>query len=128
MSELSNHLEDKFLEITLKGGAAYNVATPYLALFSSDPTDSGGGTECNWTNYVRQTMAFGTISNGTVASSGTITFPAVVGANVTITHIGIYDAASTGNLLYHTPLDLAKTLTVDDVMSVASGGISVTLS
>jgi len=73
-------------------------------------------------------MAFGTISNGTVASSGTITFPAVVGANVTITHIGIYDAASTGNLLYHTPLDLAKTLTVDDVMSVASGGISVTLS
>ena len=33
MSELSNHLEDKFLEITLKGGTAYNVATPYLALF-----------------------------------------------------------------------------------------------
>jgi len=128
MSELSNHLEDKFLEITLKGGTAYNVATPYLALFSSDPTDAGSGTECNWTNYARQTMAFGTISNGTVASSGTITFPAVVGANVTITHIGIYDAASTGNLLYHTPLDLAKTLTVDDVMSVASGGISVTLS
>ena len=128
MSELSNHLEDKFLEITLKGGTAYNVATPYLALFSSDPTDAGSGTECNWTNYARQTMAFGTISNGTVASSGTITCPAVVGANVTITHIGIYDAASTGNLLYHTPLDLAKTLTVDDVMSVASGGISVTLS
>jgi len=31
-------------------------------------------------------------------------------------------------LLYHTPLDLSKTLTVDDVMSVAAGGISVTLS
>jgi len=128
MSELSNHLENKFLDITLKGATAYNVATPYLALFSTDPTDAGSGTECSWTNYARQSMSFGTISNGTVSSTGTIAFPAVVGANVTITHIGIYDASSTGNLLYHTPLDLAKTLSVDDVMSVASGGISVTLS
>jgi len=128
MSELSNHLENKFLEITLKGGTAYNVATPYLALFSTDPTDAGSGTECSWTNYARQAMTFGAVSNGTVSSSGTITFPAVVGATLTITHIGIYDASSSGNLLYHTPLDLAKTLSVDDVMSVASAGISVTLS
>ena len=128
MSELSNHLENKFLEITLKGGTAYNVTTAYLALFSTDPTDAGSGTECSWTNYARQTMTFGTVSNGSVSSSGTITFPAVVGSNVTITHIGIYDAASSGNLLYHTPLDATKTLSADDVMSVANSGISVTLS
>jgi len=128
MSELSNHLESKFLEITLKAGTAYNVATPYLALFSTDPTDSGSGVECSWTNYARQTMTFGTITNGSVSSSGVITFPAVVGANVTITHIGIYDAATVGNLLYHTPLDASKTLSADDVMSVADAGISVTLS
>jgi hypothetical protein len=73
-------------------------------------------------------MTFGTISNGSVSSSGTITFPAVAGSNVTITHIGIYDASSGGNLLYHTVLDASKTLSADDVMSVASGGISVTLS
>ena len=128
MSELSNHLENKFLEITLKGATAYNVATPYLALFSTNPTDAGSGTECSWTNYARQTMTFGTVSNGSVSSSGTITFPAVVGSNVTITHVGIYDAASSGNLLYHTPLDATKTLSADDVMSVADSGISVTLS
>ena len=128
MSELSNHLENKFLEITLKGATAYNVTTAYLALFSTDPTDAGSGTECSWTNYARQAMTFGTVSGGSVSSSGTITFPAVVGSNVTITHIGIYDASSVGNLLYHTPLDASKTLSADDVMSVASGGISVTLS
>tara|TARA_R110002096_G_scaffold309135_1_gene503621 strand:+ start:6121 stop:6507 length:387 start_codon:yes stop_codon:yes gene_type:complete len=128
MSELSNHLENKFLEITLKGGTAYNVTTAYLALFSTDPTDAGSGTECSWTNYARQAMTFGTVSGGSVSSSGTITFPAVVGSNVTITHIGIYDASSVGNLLYHTPLDASKTLSADDVMSVANSGISVTLS
>ena len=128
MSELSNHLENKFLEITLKGGTAYNVTTPYLALFSTDPTDAGSGTECSWTNYVRQALTFGTVSNGSVSSSGTMVFPALVGSDVTITHIGIYDASSAGSLLYHTVLDASKTLAADDVMSVADAGISVTLS
>lgn len=128
MSELSNHLENKFLDITLKGGAAYSVSQPYLALFINDPTDAGTGTECSWSGYARQAMTFGSISNGSVSTSGTITFPAVAGSNVTVTHIGIYDASTSGNLLYHTPLDVSKTLGADDVMSVASGGISVTLS
>ena len=128
MSELSNFLENKFLDTTLKGGTAYNVTTPYLALFTSDPTDAGSGTECSWTNYARQSMAFGTISNGSVASTGEITFPAVVGSSVTVTHIGVYDAATSGNLLYHTALDVSKTLAATDTMSVAAGGVSVTLA
>jgi hypothetical protein len=73
-------------------------------------------------------MAFGTISNGSVASTGTITFPAVVGSTITITHIGVYDASSGGNLLYHTALDASKTLAATDTMSVAAGGVSVTLA
>jgi len=128
MSELSNFLENKFLDTTLKGGSAYRVATPYLALFTSDPTDAGNGTECSWTNYVRQTMAFGTISNGSVASTGEITFPAVVGSTVTVTHIGVFDASSSGNLLYHTALDASKTLAATDTMSVAAGGVTVALA
>ena len=128
MSELSNFLEDKFLDVTLKGGTAYNVTTPHLALFSTDPTDAGSGTECSWTGYARQTMTFGTISNGSVSSTGEITFPAVAGSNVTVTHIGVYDALTSGNLLYHTALDTSKTLAATDTMSVAAGGVSVTLS
>tara|TARA_B100000780_G_scaffold167365_1_gene117184 strand:- start:1082 stop:1468 length:387 start_codon:yes stop_codon:yes gene_type:complete len=128
MSELSNFLENKFLDITLKGGSAYRVATPYLGLFTSDPTDAGSGTECSWTNYARQSMAFGTVSNGSVASTGEITFPAVVGSSVTVTHIGVFDAATSGNLLYHTALDVSKALAATDTMSVAAGGVSVTLA
>ena len=128
MSELSNYLEDQFLAISLKGATAYTVATPYLALFSTDPTDAGSGTECSWTGYARQTMTFGTISNGSVSSTGEITFPAVAGSNVTVTHIGVYDALTSGNLLYHTALDTSKVLAATDTMSVAAGGVSVTLS
>jgi hypothetical protein len=128
MSELSNFLENKFLDITLNSATAYNVTTPYLALFSTDPTDAGSGTECSWTGYARQSMSFGAASSGTASTDAAITFPAVAGSDVTITHIGIYDASSSGNLLYHTPLDASKTLSADDVMSVASAGISVTMA
>lgn len=128
MSELSNFLEDKFLDITLKGGTAYNVTTAYLALFTTDPTDAGSGTECSYAGYARQSMTFGTISGGAVSTSATINFPALAGGDITVTHIGIYDAASAGNLLYHTPLDASKTLQADDVMSFASGGVTVTLT
>jgi len=128
MSELSNFLEDKFLDVTLKGGTAYNVSTSYLALFSTDPTDAGSGTECSWTGYARQTMAFGTVSGGSVSTSAEITFPAMAGSDVTVTHIGVYDALTTGNLLYHTALDSSKVLAATDTMSVAVGGVSVTLS
>jgi len=128
MSELSNFLEDKFLDVTLKGGTAYNVSTPHLALFITDPTDAGSGTECSWSGYARQTMAFGTISGGSVTTSSEITFPPVAGSDVTITHIGVYDALTNGNLLYHTSLDSSKVLAATDTMSVAAGGVSVTLS
>jgi hypothetical protein len=127
MSEFSDYLEDKLLDITLKNGATYTVATPYLALFTSDPTDAGSGTECSFSGYARQTMSFGTIASGAVSTDATINFPALVGADITVTHIGVYDAATSGNLLYHTILDASKLLQVDDIMSFASGGVTVTL-
>ena len=78
--------------------------------------------------YARQAMTFGTVTNGSASSSGTITFPALVGADVTVAFIAIYDSLTTGNLLYHTPVVADKTLSADDVMIVASGGISVTIN
>ena len=128
MSELSDFAEEKFLAITLKGATAYNVATAYLALFINDPTDAGTGTECSWTNYARQAMSFGTISGGSVSNDVAIDFPALVGDAVTITHMGIYDASSGGNLLWHTPLDLSKTLTAGDIFNMAIDGADVSLA
>tara|TARA_R110000787_G_scaffold25648_1_gene71980 strand:- start:1039 stop:1425 length:387 start_codon:yes stop_codon:yes gene_type:complete len=128
MSELSDFLEQTFLEITLKGATAYNVPTPYLALFIDDPTDAGSGTECSWNNYIRQAMSFGEITDGSVSTDAAITFAAIEGAQVTITHVAIFDSEINGNVLYHTPLDVNKTLSVDDIMSMPIGGFTVTIA
>lgn len=129
MSELSDYLENAILNLTLNGTAFTAVATPYLALFTADPTDAGTGAEATWTGYARQSMSFATASGtgGSISTDAAITFPAT-DASVTITHFGIMDAATNGNLLYHTPLDASKALSSTDVISFDSGNITVTLA
>ena len=128
MSKFSDYLETQILNSTLKGGTFPTITTAYLAVFIGDPTDAAsGGAEGSWTNYTRQAMSFGAISGGSANSSTQIQFPALVGSNVTISHIGIFDAATSGNMLYHTNLATSKTLTADDVLSFAVSGVTVTL-
>lgn len=129
MSKFSDYLENKILDSTLGGVTFPAISTAYLAVFIGDPTDTGlGGAEGSWTNYARQAMTFGTASGGQVNTTAQIQFPALVGSNVTITNIGIFDAATAGNMLYHTNLATSKTLTVDDVLSFAISGVTVTLA
>jgi hypothetical protein len=73
-------------------------------------------------------VTFGAPSNGTTTNSAAVEFPQAGGAWGTITHIGIRDALTTGNLLYHTPLDASKTIATGDVFRIASGSLSVTLA
>ena len=127
MSKFSDYLEEKVLDATLKGGTFPTISTAYLAVFTSDPTDAGSGSECNWSGYAREAMTFGAISGGQTSTGTQIQFPALVGASVTVTHIGIYDATTGGNLLYHTNLQNSKTLTADDVLSFAVNGVTVQL-
>jgi hypothetical protein len=45
----------------------------------------------------------------------------VTGAPVTITHIGIVDAVTGGNLLYSQALTTPKTLNINDVFVISNG-------
>ena len=46
----------------------------------------------------------------------------------TVTHIGIWDAASSGNLLYHGAVSSSKTVASGDTISLAVGQLTVTLA
>jgi hypothetical protein len=128
MAELSNYLENALINVTLRATAYTAPTTVYLALYTTDPTDADTGTECSGTSYARQSITFGAPSNGVSTNSAAIEFPQAGGAWGTITHIGIRDALTVGNLLYHTPLDASKTIATGDVFRVASGSLSVTLA
>lgn len=128
MAEMSNYLENALINATLRNTSYTSPATVYLALYTSDPTDADTGTECSGSGYARQAITFGAPSNGVTTNSSAIEYAQAGNSWGTITHIGIRDALTTGNLLYHSPLDASKTIATGDVFRVAAGSLSVTLT
>ena len=128
MAEMSNYLEDALINATLRATTFTSPAAVYVGLHTADPTDAGTGTEVSGGSYTRKAATFAAPSNGVSATSADVTFDQATGSWGTITHIGIWDASSSGNLLYHTPLDASKTIETGDIFKIASGNLTVTLA
>jgi hypothetical protein len=128
MAEMSNWLENALINATLRNTSYTSPTTTYLALYTSDPTDADTGTEVSGGSYARQSITFGAPSNGASTNSAAIEFPQATGSWGTVTHVGIRDASTSGNLLYHTPLDVSKTIASGDIFKIAIGSLSVTLA
>lgn len=128
MTAMSNYLENALINATLRNTSYTSPSTVYVALFTSDPTDAGSGTECSGGAYVRQSATFGAPSDGASSISADVEFPQATGAWGTITHFGIFDASSSGNLLYHGALTASKTIATGDVLKITSSNLTVTLA
>lgn len=128
MSEMSNYLENALINVTLRNTAYTTPTTVYLALYTTDPTDADTGTEVSGGSYARQAITMGAPSDGVSVSSADISFPQCTVSWGTVAFVGIRDALTAGNLLYHSPLTVSKAIDVGDIFKVASGSLSVTLS
>ena len=128
MTAMSNYLENALINATLRNTSYTSPSTVYVALFTSDPTDAGSGTECTGGAYARQSATFGAPSDGASSISADVEFPQATGAWGTITHFGIFDASSSGNLLYHGALTASKTIATGDVIKITSSNLTVTLA
>ena len=106
------------------------LANTYIALFTTTPTDAGGGTEVSGGSYARVTVA-STLANwagtqgatttvsstgtsGTTSNNGAVTFPAPTANWGVVTSFGIYDNLTAGNLLYYANLTTSKTVNNGD--------------
>jgi hypothetical protein len=128
MAEMSNYLENALINVTLRNTTYTAPATVYVSLWTTDPTDAGTGTEVTGGSYARQSVTFGAPSNGASLNTTAVEFPQATASYGTVGWIGINDALTTGNLLYHTPLTTSKTIDTGDIFKIAIGSLSVTLS
>ncbi len=128
MSQMSNYLETALINGTLRATNFTAPTTIYVALYTSDPTDADTGTEVSGGSYARQTVTFGAPSNGVSTNSGAVTFPTASGLWGTVTHVGLRDASTSGNLLYYAPLTASKSIDTGDIFTIAAGNLSVTLA
>lgn len=145
MSAMSDYLENKLVDHILRGQTFTAPATVYLSLHTTATTDAGGGTEVTGGSYSRvavtsslanwagtQAAASTTASTGTggvTSNNATITFPAPSASWGVVTHFGIWDAASAGNLLFHGALGTSKTINNGDAApSFAAAALSLTFA
>jgi hypothetical protein len=131
MASMSDYLERKLLDHTL-GTTAYTFpSTVYLSLHTADPTDvtaTALANEVTGGSYGRQIIEFVAAAGTSGLTSNEIAcvFPDM--PDVTVTHIGIMEDLTGGELLYHGVLTTPKDLDAGDTVSVAIGAISVTLA
>jgi len=128
MAEMSNYLENALINGTLRATTYTAPSTVYVSLHTADPQDDASGAEVSGGSYARTAVTFGAPSNGVATNSADVTFPQSTGAWGTITHVAIWDASTSGNMLYHSTLDTSKTIASGDVLKIASGSLSVTLA
>ena len=127
---MSDYLEVALLNLTLNGTALTAINNPYISLHTADPTDAGTGAEVSGGSYARTAASFATASgtSGLVATDADVTFPTATATWGTVGWIGLWDAASGGNMLYHTALDASKTIDSGDIFKITTGNLTVELA
>ena len=133
MSEASDYVENQILNCYLN---QTNITAPtniYLGLFTSAPSDAGGGTAVSGNGYSRVeiTAKFSAASGtgGSLSRNADITgFTASGGNWGTVTSIGIFDADTSGNLLFYTDLDSSATVNDGDSFQISIGNLTVTVA
>lgn len=126
MADFSDFLENELLDHVFRNSAYTSPAAVYLALYTTAPTDSGGGTEVSTGGYSRQAITFGAASGGAIANTSAVEFTAS-GANFgTIVAVGIFDASTSGNLLAWNEIT-SVVINDGDTLNFPIGDIDVTL-
>ena len=123
----TNFLETEILDHVFAGAAYTAPGTKYIGLFTAAPGETGGGTEVSGNGYTRKSIAFAT-SGATTSNNAAVEFPTATGSWGTITHVGIFDAATSGNLMVYATLTASKTVASGDVFRVPSGDLDITLN
>jgi len=124
----TNFLETEILDHVFAGSAYTAPTTKYLALYTAAPGETGGGTEVSTTGtaYARQSVAFSTTGN-TTSNTAAVEYPTATASFGTVTHVGVFDAATAGNLMAYATLSSSKTIDTGDVFRVPTGDLDITL-
>tara|TARA_R100001443_G_scaffold54468_1_gene65904 strand:+ start:451 stop:831 length:381 start_codon:yes stop_codon:yes gene_type:complete len=123
----SNFLAGEILDDIFSGNAYTPPGTFYLALYTSAPTASGGGTELSGNGYARQTVAFTTTAQQS-SNTAAAEFPTATADWGTIVAVGVFDASTSGNLLAFGNLTASKNIVSGDVLRIPAGDLDINLA
>src|SRR3990167_6609668 len=143
MANFTDYAENKLIDHLFRAATFTKPTTLYIALFTAAPTDAGGGTEVTGGSYARQALNpsdtnwYATQGGTTGASSGTggatsnaleVSFQQATANWGTIVAAAIFDASTSGNMLFWGNLASSKIINSGDQFRIAAGDFDVTLA
>ena len=125
---LSNTFETHTLNYLFTTTSVTRPTAWYIALFTSNPDEDASGTEVSTsgTAYARQSATF-TVSGNEATNSAAIEFPTATASYGTVTHIGVFDAVSAGNLIAYAALTTSKAIDTGDVLRLPANDLDITM-
>lgn len=127
MAELSDYMEDRIVNF-MRNVAITGEAAAYVALYTAAPSDAGGGTEVSGGSYARELAGLSAPTPpGVTSNAADITFTTATADWGIVTHLGLFDAITAGNLLMWSPLDTSKTVNNGDTFKINAGDLDVTI-
>ena len=126
MAGLSNVHAASILNTSLRSG------TYYLALFLTDPTASGTGTEASGGGYARKVISFDAPSlvagKQQVKNTDAVDYGVITADIGTVSYWGIFDSQTGGNLLWFGSFARGKNVLNGDAITVNAGAIVCNIS
>ena len=136
MSAMSDYLEGQLRAHLFRTSSFTKPTTLAVGLFTAAPSDAGGGTEVSGGSYARVSVnpldanwTAASSTDGVTTNVNAVTFAAPTATWGTVTHFGIYDATTAGNLLVWGALTTSRVISNGDAApSFAAGALSVTFA
>ena len=122
----SNTFETRVLTWVFTTGSATRPTAWHVALFTSNPAEDASGTEVSGGAYARQSATF-TVSGNTASNSGALEYPTATASYGTVSHVGVFDASTGGNLIAYAALTTSKAIDTGDVFRIPDGDLDITL-
>jgi hypothetical protein len=140
MNSFTDYLEQKLLQHVFTTTAYTAPTGRYLALFTTAPTETSPGLEVTGTAYARMAAVFDVLTAFEIDPVGNpgglvtaavnhdiIEFPTAGNNWGSITHVGVFDAATGGNMLAYAQLAVSRNITTGDIFRFPAQKFAVSL-
>lgn len=124
---LSDYLENKIIDHIFRDTAYTSPGENiYLALFTSDPSDAGGGTEVSGSEYARiQVITWDVPASGIISNTNEILSPSAGEVWGLVCAVGVFDSLSGGNMLFWGELDEDQQIDTGDKFKIEAGKLDL---
>lgn len=136
MSDMTDYLEVEIRKHIFRTGSFTKPTVLAEALFTAAPGESGGGTEVTGGSYARAQLdpldanwTGASSTDGLTDNAGDLSFPSPTANWGLVTHKALFDATTSGNMLFHGALTASKTINSGDpAPKYAAGDSDYTLA